>query len=345
MITLDIFNDDAFSVTNLTAAANDVPFVPGQVGKLGLFEEEGITTTTFAIESEAGSLSLIEPSQRGGPGETSDSPDRELRPFMVPHYQRDDSVMADEVQGKRALGSVSEVETIERLVEAKTARHYRSLDTTLEHQRVGALKGVVYSKSGRKMLDLYKEFDIERPAPFVMGLNSDATKLRSKCFDVIAETEDELDQETYMHIHALCGNDFWKALIEHKQVRETYLNTQSAAELRGSIHTERFEFGGIVWERYRSGRRAKAGVSDKDGGDAGFIMSDEARIVPMGAPGLFLTRFAPADYEETVNTEGLPRYVKQYAMANGKGRHLEVQSNPVSICTKPGLLRKLKIAA
>lgn len=42
-------------------------------------------------------------------------------------------------------------------------------------------------------------------------------------------------------------------------------------------------------------------------------------VTLMGAPGLFITRFAPADYMETVNTPGLPRYMKQIVQRNGKG--------------------------
>ena len=65
--------------------------------------------------------------------------------------------------------------------------------------------------------------------------------------------------------------------------------------------------------------------------------------MPLGVPDLFITRFAPADYEETVNTMGLPRYMRQYMMPNGKGRHIEVESNPISLCTRPTALRKLML--
>ena len=59
---------------------------------------------------------------------------------------------------------------------------------------------------------------------------------------------------------------------------------------------------------------------------------------------MYLTRFGPADYEETVNTIGLPRYARQYAMANGKGRHLDAQMNVINLCTRPAALRRLTIA-
>jgi hypothetical protein len=51
---LGVFKQDAFSVTSLTDAVNKVPFVPGRLGQMGLFQETPITTTTIAIEQKDG---------------------------------------------------------------------------------------------------------------------------------------------------------------------------------------------------------------------------------------------------------------------------------------------------
>lgn len=50
MPTLDIFSNNAFSVISLTDAVNKMPFVPGRIGQLGLFEEKGVSTTSIMIE-------------------------------------------------------------------------------------------------------------------------------------------------------------------------------------------------------------------------------------------------------------------------------------------------------
>ena len=69
---LDIFNNNAFSVTSMTDAINKLKFVPGRIGQLGLFSSTGITTTSVAIEENNGVLSLVAPTNRGGPGVTLD---------------------------------------------------------------------------------------------------------------------------------------------------------------------------------------------------------------------------------------------------------------------------------
>lgn len=332
MPTLDIFNDDAFSVSSLTAAVNKGVYVPGQIGSLGIFEEDGVSTTSIMVEERDGELSLVAETPRGAPGETAGSNRRSMRSFRVPHFQRDDTVMADEVQGVRSLGSETDVETVLGVVETKMAKHARALDLTMEHLRAGAIKGVVLNKQGGTLYNLFTEFGVTEPTAVNFALTTDATKVREKCYDLKMRMEDALE-DAYDGIHAILGRTFWKNLIEHKSVKETYLNTQQAAELRGDPAVDSFEFGGIIWHRYRMGRKAKAA-----NGDAAFVADGDARFVFSGVPELFITRYAPADYIETVNTLGIPRYAKQYEMPNGKGVSLEVQSNAISLCTRPGTL-------
>ncbi|EEE36943.1 hypothetical protein RKLH11_778 [Rhodobacteraceae bacterium KLH11] len=144
---MEQFNDPHFSVIALTAALNDQPFVPGQLGDLDIFEEEGVSTTTVKIDENEGNLDLIEPTTRGGPGQTVGDDDRRGIPFEIDHYEINDAVYADEVQGVRQLGSDDQLETIQSRVDTKLARHARSFDATLEHQRIGAIKGVIVAVS------------------------------------------------------------------------------------------------------------------------------------------------------------------------------------------------------
>ena len=182
--------------------------------------------------------------------------------------------------------------------------------------------------------DSLDDFGIAAAPAVNFALNDPNTKVRQKCYEVITAIEDKLDASTYGHIHSMVGKDFWLELIEHTSVKETYLNTVQAAELRGDPSVSRFEFGGITWERYRTGSKAEEDVG------APFIGAKQAQFFPVGVPDLFLTRFAPADYLETVNTIGLPRYSRQFEMPNGKGVNLEVQANSINLCTRPAALRQ-----
>lgn len=335
MPSMDIFNNDAFSVVSMTAAINKRKYRPGQISGTGAFAEDGVTNTTVFVEQRDGKLALVEPSARGGPGETTSAEGRVAVPFAVPHYERNDSVLADEVQNVRAFGEETDMETIEARVQDKLARHGQDLTMTLEHQRVGAIKGIVTTKSGAVLENLYTRFGIATPSPVSMELDVESTNVGDLFDGVRYSIEDSLDAP-YDGLHVFTGRQFHRAMWNHKSVKESLLNYEGAMQLRQGT-PDRFEFGGAVFERYRTG-----GAATTDLGSA-YIADDEARVIPLGVPDLFMTRFAPADYEETVNTVGLPLYARQYAMPNGKGRHLEAQMNTISICTRPEVLRKLTL--
>jgi hypothetical protein len=326
---------DPFTLESLTAAVNTIPYRPGQISARGIFEEDSVSTTMISVELRDGKLGLVEPSNRGGPGETTGDEDRKKVPVEVPHYQRNDSILADEVQNVREFGTETSLEMLTGRVNRKAQRHGADLTMTLEHQRVGAIKGIVTSKSGGVLLNCYNAFSIAVPAAISLELDVDSTLVTSLWQDVVYSIEDSLD-EAYTGLHVFTGRDLHKAMWQHKSVRETFLYGNGAVVLRQDV-PDVFDFGGATWERYKTGAKATADLGSP------YIAADEGRVVPLGVPDLFITRFAPADYNETVNTPGLPFYSRAVEKTNGKGYDLEVQMNAISLCTRPGVLRKVTL--
>lgn len=336
---LDIFNNDAFSLVRLTARVNDLPYVPGQIGSAGYFEEDSIDTIYFGLEKRPEGLALVGPTPRGGPGETIVLEEDEMRLFKVPHFQRNDHMLADEVQGRRAFGTENELETVLSRVDRKIMRHLRDFDATLEHQRVGAIKGVITNKAGGVMLNLYTQFGITEPTPIFFDLDNEDSDLRAKSKEVLYRIEDALDAP-YTGIDAWCGRTFWDKFTGHKYVRDAYVALKDRMGLLGQAEINSIDLFGIRWHRYRTGQKAITA-----NGNAPFIGNTECRFVLRGVPDLFITRFAPADYLETVNTPGLPRYLKQKARDDDKGINIEVQTNPITLCTRPEVLFSGSVAA
>lgn len=323
MADIEIFNDDAFSVSSLTAAINEQEYLPGRISSLGLFQEEGITTLTVQIEKDGDTIALVPAGERGTSGLVVGGSKRNLIPFNTVHLPQRFSIKADEIQGIRAFGTRSELQSVQDVVNKRLAKCRRQLDVTHEFQRMGALNGQILDADGKTvLLDIYKTFGVSRKK-MSMGLNDPDTEIRVKCGEALDLQEDALGSITSTGARAFCGKNFWPKLIAHAKVKETFVNTQQAAALRGDAR-ESFEFGGIVWERYRG---KVAGVS--------FVHDDKALLIPEGVPDLYISVFAPADYMETVNTEGLPYYSKIEPMPFGKGMAGEAQSNPLHLCTRP----------
>jgi len=340
---LDIFNDDAFGVVALTDAVNEVAHRPGRLGELGLFSTSSVATLTIAIERVGDTIQLVAPTPRGGPGDQRDTPKRTMKNLTIPHFQRDWSVIADEVQGVRAYGSESQLQTVQQVVGQKLALNVQDLDLTDEYSRIGAIKGIVTYKGG-DTLNLFTEFGVAQPAETDFDLDNAAPTegvLRKACVAKIREAKKSLRGIGFNYLHAFVGDTFFDQLLSHKEVRDTYHGWGEARILRESYigrnrgDNPMFEFGGIVWENYGA-------IEDTGDGALLGIATGEAKFVPMGVPGLFRTYYGPADYVETVNTLGKARYAKQWPMANGKGVNGETQTNTLHICTRPGSLLRAK---
>ncbi|ABE63178.1 conserved hypothetical protein [Nitrobacter hamburgensis X14] len=340
---LDIFNNDAFSVTSLTDAISDKKVRPGRLGELGLFNTTSVTTLTIALESIGDTIQLVAPSPRGAPGETRGNEKRSVRNLSIPHFQRDWSVVADEVQGIRAYGSETQLMTVQGLVAQKIAQNIADLDLTDEYSRIGAIQGIVTYKGGQT-LNLFDEFGVAQPAEVDFDLDNASPAsgaLRKKCVGIIRDTHKALGGVPFQYLHAFVGDTFFDQLLAHKEVTATYEGWGDARILRESYvgknraSNPMFEFGGIVWENY--------GAIDASGDGALMgITATAAKFVPIGVPGLFRTYYGPADYMETVNTLGQRLYAKQWPMQNGKGVHGETQTNALHIATRPAALLRAK---
>jgi hypothetical protein len=336
MGALNVFGSDAFSVLSLTDAINKVPYIPGQVMALGLFQEQGVSTTSVMIEEKDGVLYLVENKPRGAAGQRNQTSKRAARSLVIPHLPVEDRVNADEVQNVRAFGSENELEGVQNVVNGRMVTMSQSLDATLDHLALGAIKGTILDADGTTVIyNLFTEFGVAQAAEVDFDLdnaNPAAGVLRKQCAGVLRTMSTNLGAATVRSAHAFCGAAFFDDLIAHPEVRASYLQQQEAAQLRSGYYSERFQFGGIVWEEYRG----SIGGTD-------FINADKCHIFPVGVPGLFKLYYGPANYMETVNTIGLPKYMKQAVDERfNKFVDLEAQSNPLPLCTRPKALLKGK---
>jgi hypothetical protein len=327
----DVFNNDAFSLSQLSRGMVDLPHVPGQIGAMGIFSDEPVATTSVSIEKIGTTLALVQTSARGGPGKPVGNDKRELRSFNLAHLQEDGAVTADEVQNLRAFGSESDVETVQNFVNRKLAKMKRNIDITMEWHRIGAIKGQVLDADATTVLqDLFTQFGVAKTSlDFV--LDSDTTNVKGKCTTLQRTIEDKLGGLPFTGIHVQCSAEFFDALTQHPAVVKAFERWMNGEFLR-TQQRPAFWFGDVLWSEYRGSVNGQR-----------FIEAGKAHAIPLGVPDLFITHYGPADYLETVNTLGLPYYAKQLLAPNGKRVDLEAQTNPLCLCTRPQAVVELSI--
>jgi hypothetical protein len=343
---LDLFSDDAFTLQSLTAAINDIDHIPSRAGTLVFANTDvvkPVNTVSVAIERVGEDLKLIQTTARGAPAEKLLGDRRSLLELKVPHIQLEDAIHADSVLGVREFGTSNQLRTVEGEVNKRLAKCARRLDFTLEHHRLGAIKGQICDADGSVLTDLYEAFGylnssgLSGPEVFDFDLDSlvsDSHDVRVKAQEVTRfmrrHAKTALPKDA--HVWAFCGDNFFDKLISRQDLKDAWRGTDSAAAVLGGNYAFGvFEFGGVIWENYLG--------SDDNATIA--IEPDEARFFWAGAPELYSESYAPADYIETVNTPGLPRYAKLAPDTKfNKFVELEVQTNPLPLCLRPATLCK-----
>jgi hypothetical protein len=333
---LDVFNSDAFSFVALTDAINKIPFAPSRASTVVDWNEQGVTTTSIEFEQVENVLTLINPSPRGGPGDTRAKPKRNVETMAIPHYELNGGVNADEVQGVRAFGQGSIMQTVQNKIGEVQAVQAQDFDATLEYQRIGALSGIVLNGDATTYVNLFTKFNVtpQTEVDFNLDSTADDGALLATCSAVVRGMARALGGTQFQGVYAFTSDTFWDALMKNTERRKTY-QAQNAAQLRDGNAWSTFSYGGITFENYRGGVGTEEGTP--------FIPTDKAWLFPVGVPRLFRTVYAPADYVETVNTVGLPRYSRVTPWENQKGVGIDSQMNALSYCTRPRALFKGKL--
>ncbi|MBF0305773.1 MAG: major capsid protein [Alphaproteobacteria bacterium] len=338
MPSMDIFRQDAFNSVSLTGAIVKAPYVPQFLGAMGLFQADGIYTTDIAIEEMDGSLTVIATSPRGAPPEQSGATTRRMRKFSTVRLARKATVNADQVQNVRAFGTESELQSVQGLINDRFNGPFglrAAAELTHEYHRLGGIRGRVMDADGAtELFDWYTAFGVAEPAEIDMDLDNAAAAegaFLKKCQTLKRSVIGALGglPTAQMELVALCGDNFFDDLTIHKDVREVWKVAQQGVALQENRAYSQFRFGGITWINYQGTEDGKVGIG-----------TEQARIFPRGVPGMFQMMFAPADTFEFVNTKGLPVYAMMPAeLQTSRAAVIEVQSNPLTICTRPLALR------
>lgn len=320
---LDIFQTgEAFKLTTLTKSLNDIPFIPTRLGASGAFQSEPISTTDVTIERQGETLALVPAQARGGPGQKVVPDRRSIRKLSTVHLPTEVNIMADEVQNLKAFGDDSEEETAQAWLMRKLGVARRRLELTLEWQRMGALKGIVLdADASTPLTNLFTEFGVTQMT-LDFDLDNSSTKALLKCLAYKRMVEDELGGLPYSRIVMECSPEFYDAFTTHVSVLDAFQFYQ--ANRKSSDMRDGFDFGGIVFREYRG----KVGSTQ-------FVEAGAAYPLIEGTPDLYLSNWAPAPYNDTVNTMGMPFYAKMEPLPMDKGYTVELQSNPLVFTTKP----------
>lgn len=327
---LNPFAVDAFNVVSLVDALRILPNTYGRIREMGLFPEKGVRTRTILIERANDVLNILTTLSLGSPGQKLNRGLRDIRAFVIPHIPADDVILPHEYDSIRSFGTEDNTDAVASIMNDHLQSAKNKFGITWEYHRMGALKGIVYDADGSTIIyDFYKEFLYTRKeVDFLLGTST--TNIQAKCLEVKRHIENNLHGEIMSGIHVLVDKDFMDAFTNHAIVKTAYERWRDGEAFRAD-NRKGFLFCGLTFEEYEGTCTNFNGVSLK------FLASKDGVAFPLGTQSTFANYFAPADFIETVNTQGRDLYAKQEERKFGRGIDLHFQSNPLPICKRPNL--------
>lgn len=327
---------DLFKMGTLTASVNKLPQTSSKAGDLGIFAERGINTTFVVVEERHGRLFLIKNTSRNDTPPKTKNRKAKRRVFEVPHLPMPGELLPSDLQNFQPFGADQTVVNQQAVViNDKLAELRACVEITKEWHRVGAIQGKILDADGEVLWDLYDEFGVTAKRISV-ALGTDSTDVKKACLDAKRHAESKLTGVTATKFKAYCDAVWFDALTEHPKVVRAYANYQEAADRLGGDMRSGFRFGDIEFEEYT------CTVTGSDGQSKAFFPAGKAFVFPVGR-GVFQVSNAPANYNETVNTVGLPFYAKTKERDFNKGWDMEVQANPLTLNLFPEAIVELYI--
>lgn len=335
MATLDVFNSNAFGLTSLSSQVEKLDYLPGLIGSLGIFEKAPVRTRTVWVDRREGELNLIQTSANGAPPDELTRDDRSAVPLKAVRLAKGATIYASEIASWRAFGTEDEQTVVMSEYARRMERVRQDMEYTHEKHRLGALQGILLDADGSTIYNYATEFGESIPGATSFELDQTGTDVRGLCNAMVRSVARSakgawVDGRTTLH--ALAGDEFYDALINHPTVRATYLNWAAAADLRENNAFGSFNYGGIVWHNYRG----------SDDNTEIAVATATAKFFPVGAVDIFKQVMAPAD--EFIPYVGAPgQNIYSMNLRDPSGRDAWVRneqySYPLYICQRPGVLR------
>lgn len=336
---MNIFENDAFSEVTLTDAIAEMDYQPSLLRDMGIFEKQPSRTTGIMLEKKSGTNRLVPVSQRGAPLTEAEKLKRNIRTVETHRLAIASTTYATEVQNIRAFGKETVLSQVQDIVAEGVAQSHGDIELTEENMMLGAVQGIVVDADGSTVLNNWFTFwDIPQPTEIAFDFaNATVAELKANIKGVQRAIVDSAKGLAVREVIALCGDDFFDALIAHEAYTGNSINPLEAQRLVDEFGKaySKVSLGEITWINYR-GSESESEVS---------IATDKVSFFPI-AKGLFKHGLGCAEFGEYINTLGRERYA---LTIRDRDRDAWVQTElytyPLFYCTNPSVLKKGRAGA
>jgi hypothetical protein len=299
----NIFENDAFSLASMSAAIDQVEYVPQTLIGSGVFNDEPIRTEITGIESREGKISIVDFSERGSERESRDkTTPSKIAWVKTPRLSLTGKIMASELAFLREFGTEDQIKQVQKEISRRQFGPnglVADVDLSLERMAMGCLNGKILNKAGDIVFDYFALLGRTESAGITLDLtNLSGGALRMEITQkILRPMRRKAYGARFQYLRAFCGKNAFDKLNKNPEYYATYLAQQAGAELRASYFEKPVMFANVEWVEY---------IGDND--DVVTVNDDEIKFVPWGTNDIYSRVMSPGESFDMQNTLGQKLY-------------------------------------
>jgi len=339
---LQILENNAFSLAEMTKGIKTVEPVRQPLGKAMLFNAEPIRSDTVYIEKTEGrGLKLIDPSLRGEKIERRNkSTKRDMVSLSTDRYAIHDQIQPSDLQFIRAMDSEDQMVTsVQEEIATRTSGPnglMKDMEATFEHQRMhAALEGIVLDSKDNVIYNYFDKFGFTEGSDVNIDFTLSEGALRVFITDnVIRWMQRNAKGAQFTGITAYCGSGAMDKLSKNAEYREALLAQGKVEDLHDSYFGNPINFAGVTWIEY-------FGTDD----DLINLGENEVRFIPSGTNDIYRHVQSPDESFEDLGQRGQEFYnwIEWDKAVPGRTQWVKVflATYSLFVNTRPDLIRKM----
>ena len=337
MATMDIFNNEAFRMTELVEGINNAVYEPTFIAGMNLFQTKSLYTDKFSIEQKDNKLSLVSTSERGAPLEQNTQLKRNIRDFRTTRVGKADTILASELFNVRAFGKETELQAVQGLVAERMEQLRTDINLTMENMMLGAIQGKVLDADGSVINDWFSEWSI---TPRVQAVDLTAGAADGLLRDTLNKLTREIARNSNGSFTAqtrmilMAGDNFYDDFLKLKEIQDLFANNlgANASRIPGGEAFGSIDIPHTSWTivNYRG----------TDDNTSVKINDNEAFGIPVNTLNSFYKMLAPGETFAAVGSKGQEFYPEIITDVRDRFVEIELITYPSFCVTKPALLTK-----
>jgi hypothetical protein len=330
-----------FTIPQMTAAINRIPYAPRLIQALGIFQDVPVNSINPIIERRFGTRQVLSAVPFGVRNNVYDTPKRKGGVMRTMSINTSTMVTKQDAIGVRRFGTM-ETESVASIIADRLEwMRQDSIESTIESWRMQALLGSIMNPDGSVLANWYNFFEATPVTmPFSAAAVSTGAGVRGYCKSVKDAINDALMGTASTGFVGILGDNAWNVLFGIDEIKRAYeyrsVGDQSTSvafmtETPGTPNPNQtsinwnalanvFTYGGITFLNYRS---------------SVDFPTNKAVFFPMGVRDMFQSVLSPSSLIEEDGEMGTPFYARTWAREDGSGIDIYVESNRIEVNALP----------